>query len=219
MIFVAMYWWKKNNVIYVLSTLFLIGALLIAIARLTDVMIIAAAVERLLIISRLPWFVLGVAFYLRFTGNGNRLAFSLAIGSVLAVIVLHPEDYLAQLTIFRVVSLGLWAVIAYPTVAVPYWLRYLGMISFPQYPLRQYVGYVAMWLCGYVAIRQLAVVLPYVYTRIVVVAILLICIAHLVQVGAEFRFRKKFEELFLIGLRRVEGLVRVLGLSMRQRLS
>jgi peptidoglycan/LPS O-acetylase OafA/YrhL len=197
-IFAILFWWKRDRAFYQLLNLLFAGISLVVVSRVADVSFLSAAAERLLLVSHIAWFALGVAFYLNLVGRAGHIAIVLAVLAVTSTIVLNPDDYQAKLSILLVIIIAFAAVNRFPALALPYWLKYLGTISFPLYLLHQQIGYATM--------RQISGLVPSAYPRILIVSFFVIALAHIVHLNAEFQFRKQFENVFLVVASRISRL-------------
>ena len=129
------------------------------------------------------------AFYAVFAGTGTARGVVAAIATVIASLLPHGEAALEKTGVLLLVVIGLVALLRYPGLRVPALLRYPGLISFPLYLLHQNIGYVT--------IRELGPLLPHSGGRILAAAIVALALAHIVHVGVEFRYRRRFEDGFL----------------------
>jgi peptidoglycan/LPS O-acetylase OafA/YrhL len=189
LLFAFTYRLARQNVFEGLVCLFAFSALGVLAARHWAAPDLEHLLEVMLIPSHLPWFMLGVAFYSVFTGLRSLRVVVAAIVTVIASFVLYGDAAIEKTFVLVLVTSGFAALLRYPDLRLPRLVRYFGLISFPLYLLHQNIGYVA--------IRELAWLIPDTCGRILAASLVVIALAHVVHVGVEFRYKLAFETGFL----------------------
>jgi len=196
-IFAVLYRLFGSRLIYRLAALCVAAFFLKWSAEFFLLSKIVVGLEKLLVVSHLPWFLIGAGFYQAYR-SGATVHSTVFVGCLILFcdLVLHwshgaIEKLAALFFVFALMSL----VCAKPDLKISPWLKFLGVVSFPLYLLHQYVGFVI--------IRYLNLYLQWDYLVIFLATFLVVLLAYVVHLTVEFRWRKEFESFFLSSLLRL----------------
>jgi peptidoglycan/LPS O-acetylase OafA/YrhL len=148
--------------------------------------------DSLLILQRVPWFLLGICFYWFYTqGRSWRTDVGFVVSFAWLLVVAYYFQDPGRPIAFALVAAAMSLAVVCPDLRVPRWMAYLGTISYPLYLVHQNIG-VSL-------IRRVAGLNDYLQIAVGLYASIVLTLA--LHYGVEFRFRRKVDAFILRGLK------------------